>query len=116
MIGNSRIDGRYPGNVNHYNLGAVGTDAAQQLFGQLARALSIDLSNDRKDQKAFAHRQNRSGEFPDSVLLLTNDPFALLDESRSHGHDNSSGGRFVSIEHAADQSRVRLIFLEQRSQ
>src|ERR1041384_6862169 len=49
------------------------------------------------------------------LVLAANHALALLDEADRHGIGNAIRGRFVSIEDAAEQFKVSVIFLEERA-
>src|SRR5262245_54030921 len=55
MVRHRGVDVRHAGDVQHDDLGPVGANPAQELLGQLARALGIDDADDRQDQQALAH-------------------------------------------------------------
>ena len=52
VVGDVGVDRRHAGDVDDDHLGAVGADAAQQLLGELARALRVDDADDRQDEQA----------------------------------------------------------------
>jgi hypothetical protein len=68
---------RHAGDVDDDDLGAVGADAAQQLIGELRRALIVEDTDDRQDEQPFAHLQYGRRELAQCVLLLTDDALTL---------------------------------------
>src|SRR6185295_5493717 len=115
VIRHRGIHSRDTRDVDHHDLGTVGSNASQQLFGQLPGTLGIDHTDDRQDEKAFADLEYRRGEFPDRFLLLANDALALLDKAHGHRIRNTVRRRFVRVEDAVQQLEVRLVFREERT-
>ena len=101
--------------VDDHYFCAVGADSAQQLFGQLSRPLRVDHPDDRENQQAFANLQNRSRQFPDGFLLLTDDALAFLDETDGHGVGDAVGRRFVGVQDAVQLLEIGLILCEKRA-
>ena len=93
------VDVGRAGDVDDHDLGAVGADAGEQLLGELAGPLAVEHADDRQDQQPLAHRQHRGGQLPDGVLLLPDDPLALVDEADRDGVGDPVGGRLVGVEH-----------------
>ena len=89
--------------------------ALQQLFGDLAGALTVEHADDRQDQQLLAHLQHRCGQLPDRLLLLADDPLALLYEADGYGVGNPVGRGLVGIQNPVEQLEVGLILLEQRA-
>src|SRR5713101_3042438 len=71
VIGHGRIHHRHACDVNDDDLGAVGSNALQQLFSELARSLWIDDSDDRQDEQSLTDLQHWSGQNANRFLLLT---------------------------------------------
>ena len=115
MIGHRRVNGGHTRNVDNHHFGAVLTDTSQQLFGQLARALSVNDADDGQNQQTLANLEHRRGKFADRFLLLANDAFAFLHEAHRNGVGDAVGSRLVGVQHAVEQLEIGLIFFEQRT-
>ena len=87
--------------------------AAQQLVGQLLRPLGVEDADDRQDEQPFADLQHGGRELPQGVLLLADDPFALLDEADRDGVGDAVRGRLVGVEYPVEQVEVVAVLLEQ---
>src|SRR4029077_1497123 len=96
------------------SLRAVGAKRAQQLRGQLARALWIDDADDRQNEEPLAHLKHRGGQLPDRFLLLPDDTLALLHESDGHRVGDAVGRRLVGVENPVELVEVLVILAEQR--
>src|SRR3990170_659410 len=70
VVGYARVHRRDAGDVDHHHPRPVRAYAAQQLLGELARALRVDDADDRQDQQALAHLQHRRGQLAHRLLLL----------------------------------------------
>src|SRR5437762_6156503 len=101
--------------VDHDDLGAIDPDAAEQLLGELTRALRVDDANDREDQQSLAHRQHRGRELADRFLLLADDPLALLDKAHGHRIGDAVGGRLIGVLDTIELREVCPIPGEQRA-
>ena len=88
--------------------------AAEQLLGELAGARGVQDADDRQDQQAVAELQHRRRELPHRLLLLVDDPLALLDEAHPDGHRDAVRRRLVGVEDAIEQLEVVLVLREQR--
>src|SRR5256885_13518837 len=108
VIGHRRVNGGYTGNVDDHHFGAVLADTTQQLFGQLARALSVNDADDRQNQQTLANLEHRRGKFADRFLLLSNDAFAFLHAAHRDGVGDAVGSRLVDGQHAAEQLEIGL--------
>ena len=102
MIRHGGVHSRDTGDVNYDDLGAVGPNAPQQLFGQLPGTLGIDHTDDRQDEQALADLEHGRGEFPDGFLLLANDALALLDKAHGHRVRNAVRRRLIRVEDAVE--------------
>ena len=60
-------------------------------------------------------RQDRRGQLTDRVLLLSNDPFAFVDETDRNGVGDPVRRGLVGIEYPVQEIEVSLVLLEQRS-
>jgi hypothetical protein len=115
VVRDLRVHRRHTRDVDHHDLRAVGPNRAQQLLGELARALGVDHADDRQDQQALAHLQHRRRQLADGFLLLADDALALLHEPHRHRRRDPVGRRLVGIEHPVQESEVGLVLLEQRA-
>src|SRR5438094_5080832 len=107
--------GRDARDVDHDDLGAIDPDAAEQLLGELTRALRVDDADDRKDQQSLAHGQDRRRELADRFLLLADDPLAFLDKAHGHRIGDAVGGRLIRVLDAIELREVCPIPGEQRA-
>ncbi len=80
-----------------------------------ARALRVEHADDREDQQPLAHLQDRRRQLADRLLLLADDPLALLHEGDADGVGDAVRGRLVGVEDAVEQVEVGLVLLEQRA-
>ena len=76
---------------------------------------AVEHADDRQDQQPLADRQHRGGQLADRVLLLPDDPLALLDEAHRDGVGDAVRRRLVGVEHPVEQREVPLVLLEQRA-
>ena len=58
--------------------------------------------------------EDRRRELPHRLLLLVDDPFALLDEAHSYGHRDPVGRGLVGVEDAVQEVQILLVLGEQR--
>ena len=115
MVGHARVHRRDPGDVYHHHPRPVRAYSAQQLLSELAGALRVDDADDRQDQQALAHLQHWRGQLADCLLLLADDPLALLDEAHRHRVGNTVRRRLVGVQDAVEQLEIALVLGEQRS-
>src|SRR5947209_9720402 len=115
MVGHGRVDVGHARDVQHDDLGAVGPDAAEQLLGQLPRALGIDDADDGDDEQALANLEDRGRQLTDRFLLLAADALALLDETAGDRDRDAVGRRLVRVEHAIELVEVFVILREERA-
>ena len=113
VVGHRLVDVRDAGDVDDDDLRAVRADAVEQLLGELAGALAVQDADDRQDQQPLADGQDRRRQLADRVLLLPDDPLALVDEADGDGVGDPVGRRLVGVEHAVQQPEVALVLLEQ---
>ena len=85
----------------------------EQLLGELTGALAVEDADDRQDQQPLADGQDRRRQLADGVLLLPDDPLALVDEADGDGVRDPVGRRLVGVEHPVEQPEVALVLLEQ---
>src|SRR3954471_18562069 len=114
MVGDGHVDGRDAGDVDDHHLRPVRLDGAEELLGELSRALGVEHPDDRQDQQPPADLEHRRGELADRRLLLANDPLALVDEADADGHGDAVRGRLVGVEDPVEQVGVALVMDEQR--
>ena len=76
--------------------------------------LAVEHADDGQDEQALAHRQHRRRQLADRVLLLADDPLALVDEADGDRVGDPVGGRLVGVEHLVEQGEVALVLLEER--
>jgi len=113
VIRHDLVDLRDAGDVHDHHLGTVGTNAAEELVGELPGALSVEDPDDGQDQQPFPDLEHRGGQFAQGVLLLADDPFAFLDEAHRDGVRDAIGGRFVGVQDAVEQGEIAVVLLEQ---
>ena len=106
VVRDGLVDLRDAGDVDDHDLGAVGADPAEQLFGELLGALGVQDPDDGQDQQPFPDLQHRGGQFAQGVLLLPDDPFAFFDEADRDGVRDAVRGRFVGVQDAVEQREV----------
>ena len=114
VVGDGRVDLGDTGDVDHDDLGSVGADAAQQLVGELCRPLTVQDADDREDQQPLADLQHWRAELTDGVLLLADDPLALLDEADGDGVGDAVGGWLVHVQDPVQHREVVVVLEEQR--
>ena len=68
-----------------------------------------------QDEQPLADLQHRGGQLAERVLLLADDPLALLDEADRDGVGDAVGGRLVGVQHPVEQVEVVAVLLEQRA-
>src|SRR5438132_8105417 len=115
VVGHGRVDVRDAGDVQHYDLGAVGADPPEPLLRELARALRIDHADDRQDQQALAHLQDRRRQLSNGLLLFANNPLALLDEPDGDRDRDAIRGGFVRVQDAVELGEILVVLREQRA-
>src|SRR6478609_226463 len=115
VVRDDLVDFRDAGDVHDDDLGAVGADAAEQLFGELLGALGVQDPDDGQYQESFPDLEHGGGQIAQGVLLLPDDPFAFLDEADRDGVRDAVGGGFVGVQDAVEQREVAVVFLEQGS-
>src|SRR6266513_986162 len=115
MVRHVRVHRRDAGDVDDDHLRAVGADGAQQLLRELSRALRVDDADDRQNQQSLAHLQHRGGQLPDGLLLLPDDPLALLHEADGDRIRDAVCRRLVGIEDAVELVEVSVVLAEQRA-
>ncbi len=115
MVRDAGVHGRHTGHVDHDDLGAVGADRAQQLFGQLPGALRVDDADDRQNQQPLADLQHGRRQLPDRFLLLADDALALFDESDGHGVRDAVRRGLVAVENTVQFFDIVLVLGEQRA-
>ena len=99
--------------VDDDDLGAVLADAGQQLLGQLAGPVAVEHADDGQDEQSLAHREHGRRQLADGVLLLSDDPLALVDEADRHGVGDPVRSGLVGVEHLVEQGEVALVLLEE---
>jgi hypothetical protein len=114
MVGHRFVDVGNPRDVDDDHAGPVRADRPQELVGELVGPLLVEHSDDREDQQAFAHLQHRRGQLAQRVLLLADDPLALLDEAARHGVRDPVRRGLVGVEHAVEHLEVVAVLLEER--
>src|SRR6266849_591021 len=115
VVRDAGVHGRHTGHVDHDDLGAVGADRAQQLFGQLPGALRVDDADDRQNQQPLADLQHGRRQLPDRFLLLADDALALFDESDGHGVRDAVRRGLVAVENTVQFFDIVLVLGEQRA-
>src|SRR5207302_7399547 len=115
VIGHGRVDVRHTRDIQHDDLRPVRPDAAEQLLGQLAGALRIDDADDRQDEQALAHLENRSRQLSNGLLLLADNALPLLHEADGDGGRDAVGGGLVGVEDAVELVEVLMVGREQRA-
>src|SRR5712671_2360425 len=115
VVGDAGVHGRHTGHVDHDDLGAVGANRAQQLFGELTGTLWIDDADDRQNQQPLAHLKHWRRQLPDRFLLLPDDALALFDESDGHRVRDAVRRGLVAVEDSVQLFDIVLVFIEQRA-
>ena len=115
MVGHGAVDRRDAGDVDHHDRGAVVPDRPQELLGELAGALGVEHADDRQDEQALAQLEDRRGQLPHGLLLVVDDPLALLDEAHPDRHRDSVGGGLVLVQDAIQELEIVLVLREQRA-
>lgn len=73
VVRDLRIHRLHAGDVDDHRLRPVAADRAQQLLGELARALGIENADDRHDEQPLPQRQHRRRQLLVDLLLLLAD-------------------------------------------
>ena len=115
MIRDGGVHRRHTGDVDDHDASTIGADAAQELLGELPRALWVDQADDGQDEQALANLEHGRGEFANRILLLADDSFALLHEAHRHGAGDGVRRGFVSVEQAREILGILMVFREQRA-
>src|SRR5262249_1341677 len=115
VVGDGRVDVADSGDVQRGRLRPVGPDAAQELLGELARALRVDDADDWQDEQTLADLEHRSRQLTDRLLLLANDALALLDEPDGDRAGNPVGGRLVGVEDTVQLVEILAVLVEERA-
>src|SRR5437867_4981123 len=115
VVGHGGVDVRHARDVEHDDFGAVGPYAAEQLLGQLTRALGIDDADDRQDEQALPDLEHGGRQLADRLLLLADDALALLNEPDGDRDRDAVGGGFVRVEDPVELVEVVAILREQRA-
>src|SRR3989454_9941789 len=100
VVGHVRVHRRDARDVDHDHLRAVRADGAEQLLGQLPRALRVDDADDRENQEPLAYLEHRGGQLPDGLLLLADDALALLHEADGYRIRDAVRRRLIRVENA----------------
>ena len=85
------------------------------MLGELAGARGVEHADDRQDEQTLAQLEDRRGQLPQGLLLVVDDPLALLDEAHPYRHGDSVGGGLVRIQDAVQELGIVLVFREQRA-
>src|SRR4029450_12473758 len=113
VVRDGRVDVGDAGDIQHDDLGPVGPDAAQELLGELARALRVDDADDRQDEQTLADLEHRSRQLANRLLLLRDAPLALLAEPDGARARDPVGGGLVGVEDTVQLVEVVAILREQ---
>src|SRR5690349_20030062 len=85
VVRDDNVHGRHTCDVNDHDLCTIRANAAEQLFGQLARTLRVDDADNWENQEPLTNLQDGRRKFMNCFLLLTNDTYAFLNETDRHG-------------------------------
>src|SRR5262245_54359030 len=115
VVGHRDVHRGHPRDVHHHDLRPVGPDAAEELLGELSRALGIDDADDGQDEQPVPHLEHGRRELADGLLLLPDDALPFLDEAHRHRVGDAVGRGLVGVEHRVQEREVALVLLEERS-